>query len=335
MNIITVIGTRPQYIKVKPLYDYCKSNNINNVIVDTLQHYSSNMSSSFIDEFNLNIDYSLNICNETEKDFISDGIKKLYECFLRSNPDIVIVLGDTNTTLCSSLVASKLRIPVAHIESGIRCGSRNRPEEINRIIVDDLADIHFTSRKKDNANVRNPVYVGDIEYILLNQLDGGGYIKDVVYDDFLLMTLHRQENMNKKRLVNIFKFCKKTKDFIIFPIHHRARKIIEKNNIKVPKNISIQEPKSYRDIINLLSSCSGVISDSGGVIKTVPFFGKKCIIPFCGTEWDDVVEEGYASLDLDYNFLLNKCMPIRKDFYLNKDCCSVIIDTLKYFCEHK
>ena len=120
MKIVTVIGTRPQYIKVKPLYDYCKKIKIDNVIVDSFQHYSSNVSSVFINEFNLEIDYNLNICNKTEKDFISDGIRKIYNYFEKETPDAVLVLGDTNTTLCSAIVANKLGIPIGHIEAGLR-----------------------------------------------------------------------------------------------------------------------------------------------------------------------------------------------------------------------
>jgi len=325
MKIVTIIGTRPQYIKLKPFYDYCKNNNVNNIFVDTLQHYSSNVSSVFINEFNLEIDHNLKICNKTEKDFISDGIRKIYNCFEEEKPDVVLVLGDTNTTLCSSLVANKMGILSGHIEAGIRCNNRQRPEEINRIVIDDLTDIHFISREKDNSNVRNPVYVGDLEYILLNQLN----ILNVCYDDFLLMTIHRQENLSKERIKNIFKFCKEIKEFIIFPIHHRTKKIVEDNNISIPKNISVQNPKSYKEMISLLNSCGGIITDSGGIIKISPFFGKKCIIPLKETEWDDVVIEGYATLGLNYQFLREKYIERKKDFYLNENCCEIIIKSLK------
>ena len=325
MKIITIIGTRPQYIKLKPFYDYCKNNNINNIFVDTLQHYSSNVSSVFINEFNLEINHNLKICNETEKDFISDGIRKIYNCFEEEMPDVVLVLGDTNTTLCSSLVANKMGIPSGHIEAGIRCNNRQRPEEINRIVIDDLTDIHFTSREKDNSNVRNPVYVGDLEYILLNQLNK----KNVCYDDFLLMTIHRQENLSKERIKNIFKFCEETKEAIIFSIHHRTKKIIKENNLSIPENIIIYDPLSYGKMVSLLNSCGGIITDSGGVIKISPFFGKKCIIPLEETEWDEVVAEGYAILGLNHKFLKDRHTDRKKDFYLNKDCCEKIIKSLK------
>ena len=170
MNIISIIGTRPQYIKIKPFYDYCKNNNINNYIIDTNQHYSDNVSKILIEELELNIDYNLNTHSENEISFISNSFSSIYNKLkeLCSKDTIILVMGDTNSTLVSSIVAKKMGLKLAHIEAGIRCYDKNRPEELNRILVDEIADIHFTSREKDKENVSNPIYVGDLEYYFLN-----------------------------------------------------------------------------------------------------------------------------------------------------------------------
>ena len=146
MNIITIIGTRPQYIKIKPLYDYFKKHKINNYLVDTNQHYSDNVSSKLIEELGLVIDKNLKIDISSEMNFISNGISVIHNFLsnFKNKIDFLIVIGDTNSTLVSSVVAKKMGIRLAHIEAGIRCGNRNRPEEINRIMVDSIADIHFS-----------------------------------------------------------------------------------------------------------------------------------------------------------------------------------------------
>jgi len=167
MKIMTIIGTRPQYIKIKPLYDYFKKSGIEHILVDTCQHYSDNVSSVFLQEFNLSLDCKLDIRNSSPIEFISECITKTARVIKRYDPEFVLVLGDTNSTLAAAIAAKKVGVNLAHVEAGVRCGDRSRPEEINRIAVDALSDIHFTPREKDNKNVSNPVWAGDLEYSLL------------------------------------------------------------------------------------------------------------------------------------------------------------------------
>ena len=328
MKLLIIIGTRPQYIKIKPFYDYIKNNNIDSVLVDTTQHYSFNVSSVFINEFNLEINYYLKTNNINSISFISDCIVKINEVIGGYNPDIIIVIGDTNSTLAGALVARKKGIKLAHLEAVIRCGDKNRPEEINRILTDELSDLHFTSRREDNKNVSNPFYVGDLEYTLLNWLEEQNYFGEISYEDFLLMTIHRDENTNVERLTGIFDFCGKLKDRIIFPIHHRTKKIVDDYNISIPDNIEVCSPMSYKEMTNLMSKCGGLISDSGGIIKTSPYFGKKCLIPLEITEWIEVIEKGYGGYGQDINFFKEKKIKRDKDFYYVKNNCKLIIDKL-------
>lgn len=327
MNLVSVIGTRPQYIKIKPFYDYCLQNKINHSIIDTNQHYSSNVSDIFISEFDLKIDYKLQAENSCPNYFISDSIKKIHDIFKDICPTHVLVYGDTNSTLSAAISTKNLGIPLYHVEAGIRCNDTNRPEEINRILIDDLSDVHFISRHKDFSNVNHPVYIGDLEYYFLNSIEKSGKMTNIEYLDFYLMTIHRKENSNVDNIKNILNMCESLKDKIIWPIHHRIKKII--SNMDIPKNIHIIEPLGYMDMIYKLCKCKGIISDSGGVTKTSPFFGKKCIIPLKTNEWDDVVEHGYATLDLNKDWFKNYKIQRNTNIYYEKNCCDIIRDNLK------
>lgn len=323
MNITTIIGTRPQYVKLKPLCDFLKNKPCNHIVVDTNQHFSQNVSKCFVEEFGLSIDYNLQIKNSNPIEFISDAISKISSLLSNINADAVFVMGDTNSSLAAAIVSNKMSIPLFHIEAGIRCGKRERPEEINRIIIDDLSDVHFVSRNCDSKNVRNPVYVGDLEYVLLNSIG----FDNISYEDWILMTIHRDDNMNKDRLNSIFALCKKIGKDIIFPMHHRTKKCICDNNIFLPYNIKVIDPVSYTDICYYLSNCLGVITDSGGVSKITPFFGKKCIVPSIAAEWDEVITNGYATLLEDEKWFDDPIITRRTDFYYSSNCCDIIYDT--------
>jgi UDP-GlcNAc3NAcA epimerase len=301
LKIIIVIGTRPQYIKLKPLYDYILKNNIDHYIIDTNQHYSDSVSKKLIDEMGLRINCNLNVSSVDEVSFLSNGLTSVYRKLkeIGEANSTVIVVGDTNSTLISSIAAKKLGMNLAHIESGIRCCDRNRPEEINRIMVDSISDIHFISRSKDSSNVSNPIYVGDLEYNFLNSIED--QYNNVSYNREILLTVHRQENMSVDNLNKIFNYCHSLGYPIIFPMHHRTKSFINDKNILIPDNIAVVDPMGYMDTISLMRECRGIISDSGGISKTSPFFGKKCIIPLDKVEWSEAIDEGYATN------LLNRC----------------------------
>jgi len=330
MKLLTILGTRPQYIKFKPLYDYFIINKIDNLSIDTDQHYDYNISGVFLEELGISIDRHLFSSHESSFGFLSDSLLKIHGALSEYKPDIVIVLGDTNTSLISSIVAYQMGIKVAHIEAGIRCGDKSRPEEMNRILIDELASFHFISRQKDSANVSNPVLVGDLEYHFLNSLEKENpKLFNFVYEDCLIMTIHRQENTTKERLETIFSGCEKHNGDIVFTVHPRTRKVIKDNGILVPKNIIMIDPIGYFKMINYLSRCKGIISDSGGVTKIAPFFGKKCLIPSKNAEWSEVIDEGYGMKGIDVSWFNDYEMPRRKDFYYIENVCERIVDTIR------
>jgi len=328
MKIITIIGTRPQYIKIKPLCDYLNNNKIENCLVDTNQHYSDNVSKNLIEELELKIDHNLRIKSTDEISFLSNGIRSVHEKLesICDKDTTILVMGDTNSTLISSIVAKKMGLRLAHIEAGIRCHDRNRPEELNRILVDDLSDIHFISRERDKENVTNPVYIGDLEYNFLNSIEHN--YGRVSYCGAILLTIHRQENMDVNNLSRILDFCKSLKSPILFPIHHRTANFIKTNDMSIPDNIKVINPVSYMDMISLMRGCKGIISDSGGVTKTAPFFGKKCIVPLSHPEWSEVMSEGYATNLLNEYWFDDYRIERNKDLYHVKNSCEIIINKI-------
>ena len=289
MKALSIIGTRPQYIKLKPLFDRFLKSDIDHIVADTCQHFTFNVSKSIIKDLNLKIDYFLEIKNTDEISFLSSCISEVSSLIKRVGPDLVVVFGDTNTTFCASLVCHKLGIRLAHIEAGER--SRTKiPEEINRIYTDSVSDIHFCSDKSHMRNVENPIHSGDLEYELLNNLN-----PNISYGDFSILTIHRQENMEIERMTEIFDFLKNIKIRIKLPIHHRTKSFIQKNNLSIPENISVENPYSYSEMVENMSRCRFIITDSGGVHKCSPFFGKKSLIlRSAGQEWSRTYREEFS-----------------------------------------
>lgn len=313
-KIVSVIGTRPQYIKIKPIFDLFKNQkDIEHLIIDTGQHYSFNVSKIFLNEFNIEIFETLNVKNNNEIEFVTECIKKLYNLFLKIKPDIVLVYGDTNSTFSAAYAAYKLNIKVAHIEAGVR-GFTKIAEETNRVFVDQVSDIHFCSNKSDLLNVRNGCLSGDLEYELLYNLD-----IETSYNDYAVMTIHRQSNSNLESIKNIFEFCNMINLPINFYVHHRTRNILNNENVNVPSNINLLDPCSYSTMSKELSECKFILTDSGSIHKTAPFFGKKALIfREEGVEWKICDDLGYSkkfvSLDEDllwlndYNIKRNKML---------------------------
>ena len=314
-KLISIIGTRPQYVKIKPFHDYCVLHNIDHQIIDTLQHYSDGVSGNLIDDLKLSIDFSLDIQNNSELDFISACIQKLSCILLQERPTFVLAYGDTNSTFCASLVCYKLRIPFGHIEAGLRCNNIKVPEEVNRTFADFTADIQFCSTPNSvNSSFNNPVVCGDLEYELLNKIN-----PTIKVENFGILTLHRQENCNSDRLKEILSFCESLYIPIIFPLHHRMVKYLE--GLKTPPNISICEALKYTEMVQKMAACKFILTDSGSIQKTSPFFGKSTLVFRNEAEWKETETRGYSRLFKgnyeDKKYLAN-ILHQEKRFYLNK-----------------
>jgi UDP-N-acetylglucosamine 2-epimerase len=325
MKILSIIGTRPQYIKVKPIYDYCLTHNIDHEIIDTNQHYSESVSSNIIKGLGLIISKNINATGETEVEFIADAANKIEKLLSQYKKEDIFVLiyGDTNSSFAAALACYKNEIRCAHIESGIRSGNNKIPEEINRLYIDSIADINFCTNDNDLTNVNNGILTGDLEYELLNHMN-----IERAESDFGLMTIHRQSNVNIDSIQRIFKFCENL-GRIVFPIHHRLKSQKWFKSISIPSNIEIVDPLNYHTMVNAMASCKFILTDSGGVLKTSPFFGKRTLILRQEVGWINVINSGYAKLcnftESDLSWVLSGPLPQSDSFYLHEVLPSEII----------
>lgn len=314
MKILSVIGTRPQYIKIKPVYDYCLLNKIEHKIIDTMQHYSNNVSKNIIQDLEMNIDYSLSPDTRGEISFISSCLSSLENLFSKEKPDYVLVYGDTNSTFCASFVCYKMRIPVGHVEAGLRCNDKKVPEEINRIFSDIISDLKFCPSVEAMNNLPDGIYNGDLEYELLNKIN-----PEITISNHAVMTIHRQSNTNIEKMSKILSFCEKLPNKIEFYVHHRTKPILK--NLTIPDNIILKDSCNYSTMVDRLSSCRYVITDSGGIQKTVPFFGKKALVVRDEIEWKKTEQKNYVKKctfeQENIEWLLTQDMKRDKLFYMS------------------
>ncbi len=331
MKILTVIGARPQFIKAAAFSHALKSNEmIKEVIVHTGQHYDLNMSEIFFDQLNIpRPAYRLESGGKSHATMTAYQLCEIENILLKESPDYVLLYGDTNSTLSGALTASKLNIPVIHIEAGLRSLNNDMPEEINRIITDRLSKILFCPSVMAKENLIKEGYehfnseihvVGDIMYDTIKLFANNMKLPKPFNDSYVMCTIHRQENTNiKHRLKQIIKALNKIADSnkVIFPIHPRTQKIISDFKISLNKNILIKKPMPYIDFINYLKYCEVMITDSGGIQKESYFMRKNCLILREETEWNELVENNFNSLcGFNYKTILNK---FNERFLLNSN----------------
>ena len=326
IKIVTIIGARPQIIKAAALSRAIKenfSNEINEVIVHTGQHYDENMSQVFFDELGIPTpNYNLGVGSGSHGIQTSKMIEGIEEILLKENPDYLVVYGDTNSTLAGAIAASKIHIPIVHIEAGLRSFNKAMPEEINRICCDhcstmlfsptatgykNLINEGFNPENKRPYTIDNPgiYHCGDVMY------DNSLYFSSkansqqpTAYDKYILCTIHRNNNTDEpERLSSIIRALlklSKEKDIII-PLHPRTKKLLDinlsadiYNELIKNEKIHIIPPASFLEMIRLEKNADLVITDSGGVQKEAFFFKKPCIIIRSETEWKEIVECGAA-----------------------------------------
>jgi len=313
MKIITVVGARPQFIKAAVVSRAIKKrNNVCEVMVHTGQHYDNNMSEIFFEEMQIpEPAYNLGIKEDLHGAMTAKMLSGIEHVLLQENPDIVLVYGDTNSTLAASLAASKLHIAVAHVEAGLRSFNMKMPEEVNRILTDKVSTYLFcpTQQAVDNLNAEG--FAKSFHQILLTgdvMLDAALYYFDKSSDaiiqqlnlqtgKFILATIHRAENTNNlQHLASIVKALNilQEQQKVIVPLHPRTAKLIHQLNVK--PNFIIIKPVGYFDMLQLLHHCSLIITDSGGLQKEAYFFKKFCVVMREQTEWVELLNNGYADI---------------------------------------
>lgn len=330
MRVISIIGTRPQYIKLKPLYDRLKQNaRISHKVYDTRQHYSSQMSDIFQQQFGLETHF-LNTDVSTPTTLLTSTIQCVEKVILKEEPDIIMVYGDTNSTLGAALAANKGNIPVFHIEAGVRSFDKTMPEEINRLLVDEMAAVHLCPTPSSTQRVQG-VYCGDLEYELLNTYN----LENVSVGNHYIMTCHRQSNMTAARLKQIFSFVESLNEQVFFSSHHTPLQALTKHHIELPPNVEIIEAVNHYEMIKRLKGCKGILTDSGGIQKITPWLGKRAIILRDSSEWGETFEKynklvSFDSSDIDF---LSHPADADKGFYINGESLpsEIVEQTLESF----
>lgn len=311
MKLLTVVGARPQFIKLGALnFELLSYPNISNVVIHTGQHFDDQMSSVFFDQMNISKpDYNLNINKLGHGAMTGRMIEKIEEIILEEKPDLVVLFGDTNSTLAGSIAASKLNIPIAHIEAGLRSFNNKMPEEINRIVTDRLSNLLFCPTNASYKNLLNEGYntfnhkniylVGDVmEDAIKIFTNDKVKLPFTLSDNYILVTTHRQENLNDpKRLRSIFEALDKIAmtHEVILPLHPHTKKILETNKIDT-RNIKIVEPLGYLQMLCLIKNSKLVITDSGGLQKEAFMLEKYCLTLREETEWVELVDNHYNIL---------------------------------------
>jgi UDP-GlcNAc3NAcA epimerase len=313
MKIVTILGARPQFIKAAVLSRVIRKRSaIHEIIVHTGQHYDQNMSDIFFEEMEIpKPDYFLDIKSKNHGEMTGRMLEGIEKILIQENPDAVLVYGDTNSTLAGALAASKLHIPIAHVEAGLRSFNRRMPEEINRILTDQLAKWLFvpttlaiTNLRKEGFDQSRIYNVGDImlDAILYYQNFASSKSKiisdlNLTENEYALVTIHRAENTNDPdRLEKIFSelsLISKTKK-IVLPVHPRTRSLLK--NDFASQNFKMIDPVGYFDMLQLQKYCRLIITDSGGVQKEAFFNKKYCITVRPETEWMELVENNYNFL---------------------------------------
>lgn len=335
MKIVTIIGARPQFIKAAALSrEIKKHENIEEIIVHTGQHFDENMSEIFFNEMQIpKPHYNLNINSLSHGAMTGQMLEKIEEILIKENPYIVVIYGDTNSTIAGALAAKKLHIKVAHIEAGLRSFNMKMPEEVNRILTDRISDILFCPTDTAIENLEKEGY----RNIDCKIVKSGDVMQDTalfyselarkpnffIEEGFVLVTVHRAENTdNKIRLKSIFEALAEIakNKAIILPLHPRTKKIISGKNINIANNINIIEPVGYLEMVWLLKNCSIVMTDSGGLQKEAFFFKKPCITLRDETEWVELVSNGFniiAGADRDIILEAYNNMKFNQNFEIN------------------
>jgi len=324
LTIMTIVGARPQFIKAAVFSRLVRSeyrNFVKDIIVHTGQHYDDNMSDIFFREMEIPTpDVNLGIGSGNHGYVTGNMLIGIEQLLFEYKPDVVLVYGDTNSTLAGALAASKMNIPVAHVEAGLRSYMMIMPEEQNRRLTDHLATWLFCPTQtavnnlekegiinsggiKPSADNKAVILCGDIMYDAMlyykaKALEKKSLLLEQIPEKFYLLTLHRAENTdNPQRLTAIINALNKYNTIpAVFPVHPRTKKMIHASGLQLEKHIHVIDPVGYFDMILLENNCSFIVTDSGGVQKEAYFFKKPCITLRDSTEWVELVETGWNTL---------------------------------------
>lgn len=310
MKIVSVVGARPDFIQAWPVSRVLRARH-QEILVHTGQHYDYKMSQTFFDELGISApDYNLGVGSGPHGWQTAEILTRLEEVLLAERPDLVIVRGDTNSTLAGALATSKLHIPVAHIEAGERSYDRRMPEEINRVLADRVADVHFCVSRTAVQRLAAEGITGSVHWVgdvmldaFLQNFPVARRKSDIVErmgltpGKYALVTIHRAANTDDPvRLGHIVETLNRIPETIIFPAHPRTRKALTQLGVRFAEQVRFIEPVSHFDMMMLEQNARLIATDSGGVQREAYFLGIPCLTLRDETEWVETVEVGWNKL---------------------------------------
>jgi len=312
-KILSVVGARPQFVKAAVVSRALAScHGAPEVLVHTGQHFDGNMSAIFFEELGIQAPkYNLGVGGGSHGENTGRAMEAVERVIRTEAPDLVIVYGDTDSTLAGAIAASKLCVPVAHVEAGLRSFNRRMPEEINRLLTDHVSSIlfapsHTAVRNLAREGIQGPQVqlVGDVMYDAVSvfskiaeQRSGVLELLELQRNEYVLATLHRKENTDDRtRLGAILEGLAQNEGPVILPLHPRTRNRIGEFGLKVTSNIKVIDPVGYLDMMCLERNARLIATDSGGIQKEAYFHGVPCVTLRDETEWVELVELGVNRL---------------------------------------
>jgi UDP-GlcNAc3NAcA epimerase len=359
MQIVTIVGARPQFIKASVVSRAILNlNGVKEIVVHTGQHYDDNMAKVFFEELNIpKPRFNLGIGSSSHGKQTGEMLVAIEKVLLELKPSCVLVYGDTNSTLAGALAAVKLHIPLAHVEAGLRSFNLKMPEEVNRIVTDRISTFLFTPTDAATGNLikegvsKSSIFqVGDVMYDVALYYGKHSDVKSkiiqslsLINKNYVMATVHRAENTDDIfRLKNILSFLDKLakKYTVVVPLHPRTRQILYANNLMgmFAKELLFIEPVSYLDMVSLEKHADFIVTDSGGVQKEAYFYKKPCLTLRDETEWVELVQLGWNRLispaldcqvmcDMAQEFL-NNFKPKEVSLYGQGNSSDLIVKTL-------
>lgn len=311
MKIVSIVGARPQFIKAAALSRVLRQRH-QEILVHTGQHYDYEMSGIFFDGLDLPApDVNLEVGSSSHGAQTGAMLKGIEDVLLAERPDCLLIYGDTNSTLAGALAASKLGVPVAHVEAGLRSFNRRMPEEINRVVADHLSDVLFCPSPAAVRNLANEGITGKAHLVGDVMLDVLNWAKQRLASKpseiltqlgktrqgYLLATVHRGENTDDlARLTSILNAFNALDEPIVFPVHPRAKKMINDAGCGIKPHVLLIDPVGYLDMVALTSAARMVLTDSGGLQKEAYWLHVPCLTMRNETEWVETVDAGWNTL---------------------------------------
>lgn len=352
MKILTVVGARPQFIKAATVSRIIgKTTNCSEVMVHTGQHFDANMSDVFFQELDIpKPHYNLGIGGGTHGQNTGRMLESIEAVMLKETPSVVLVYGDTDSTLAGALAAAKIHIPIVHVEAGLRSYNRRMPEEVNRQLTDHVSTLLLTPNQGAVENlaaegIRGPQVrnVGDVMFdaalFFGDKAERTSTILErlkLTSKSYILATVHRQENTDDVvRLGRILAGFAKMDKPVVLPLHPRTRMRVDDFALQIPDNVLVVEPLGYIDMVMLEKHACLIVTDSGGVQKEAFFHAVPCLTLRDETEWVELVEMGWNSLvspgDKDFLNKINRLPTAGKDGlfpYGNGNAASLVVEAI-------